>query len=163
MMTASGWTPAMELNQILSDHRANGRKVVFTNGVFDLMHPGHVRYLRAARKMGDLLVVAINSDDSVRRLKGPGRPILPQNERGKILAALEMVDYVTLFEEDTPQAIIELLRPDILVKGGDYKLHEIVGRDFVESIGGKVVAIPFVEGMSSTNIIDRIVRAKSQS
>lgn len=153
----------MELNQILSDHRANGRKVVFTNGVFDLMHPGHVRYLRAARKMGDLLVVAINSDDSVRRLKGPGRPILPQNERGKILAALEMVDYVTLFEEDTPQAIIELLRPDILIKGGDYKLHEIVGRDFVESTGGKVVTIPFVEGMSSTNIIDRIVRAKSKS
>jgi rfaE bifunctional protein nucleotidyltransferase chain/domain len=154
---------AEELRRILDGHREQGEKIVFTNGVFDLLHPGHIRYLREARAEGDRLVVAINSDSSARRLKGADRPVLPQHERAKILASLDVVDYVTVFDEDTPAEIIEALRPDVLVKGGDYKLDEIVGRDFVESTGGKVKAIPFVEGLSSSNIIDRIVRAKAKS
>ena len=154
---------ANELRQILDAERHKGRKVVFTNGVFDLIHPGHIRYLRKARSLGDLLVVALNSDESVRRLKGADRPILPQHERARIVASFEMVDYVTLFDEDTPLEIISALRPDVLVKGGDYQLHEIVGRETVESNGGKVIAVPFEKGFSSTNIIDRIIRSKSHS
>lgn len=139
--------------------RAAGRRVVFTNGVFDLIHPGHVRYLRTAKAFGDILIVALNSDDSVRRLKGPGRPILPETERVKIIASLEMTDYVTIFEDDTPLRVIETLLPDVLVKGGDYEIEDIVGRDAVESNGGVVRTVPFVDGSSSSNIVQRIIES----
>ena len=144
---------------ILDEARRAGRRIVFTNGVFDLIHPGHVRFLREARSLGDLLVVALNSDESVRRIKGDNRPILPLVERGKILASFECVDYVTWFGEDTPDAIIRLLKPDVLVKGGDYTPDSIVGREFVESRGGVVRALKFAEGFSSTAVIERIVRS----
>jgi D-beta-D-heptose 7-phosphate kinase/D-beta-D-heptose 1-phosphate adenosyltransferase len=148
-----------DLAKILDDLRAAGRRIVFTNGVFDLIHPGHVRFLREARSLGDLLVVALNSDASVRRIKGEKRPILPLVERGKILASFECVDYVTWFDEDTPDVIIRLLRPDVLVKGADYTLDNIVGRDFVESRGGIVRALKFNNGFSSTAVIERILRS----
>lgn len=146
---------------MLDQRRAQGEKLVFTNGVFDLIHPGHVRYLRDARIMGEMLVVALNTDDSVRRLKGPLRPILPFVERAKIIASLEMVDYVTFFDEVTSLETIVLLHPDILVKGGDYTLDGIVGRNEVETMGGIVRSIPFVQGFASTLIIERIVQSAS--
>jgi D-beta-D-heptose 7-phosphate kinase/D-beta-D-heptose 1-phosphate adenosyltransferase len=148
-----------ELEPILNERRQRGERIVFTNGVFDLLHAGHIRYLADARALGDLLVVALNTDESVVRLKGPKRPLLPLAERAKILAALESVDYVTWFGEDTPLAIITRLLPDVLAKGGDYTPDTIVGRDVVEAHGGKTVAIPFVEGASSSAIIQRIVDA----
>lgn len=148
-----------ELAKILDELRAAGWRIVFTNGVFDLIHPGHVRFLQEARSLGDLLVVALNSDASVRRIKGEKRPILPLVERGKILASFECVDYVTWFDEDTPDAIIRLLKPDVLVKGADYTLDNIVGRDFVESRGGVVRALKFNHGFSSTAVIERILRS----
>ncbi|MFQ5737749.1 MAG: D-glycero-beta-D-manno-heptose 1-phosphate adenylyltransferase [Acidobacteriota bacterium] len=144
------------LKNIVKDLQASGQKVVFTNGCFDLLHPGHVRYLQAARSFGDVLVVAINNDDSVRRLKGPGRPILSEQERSEVLAALECVDWVTLFDEPTPGAIIEELLPDVLVKGGDWPLDEIVGRGTVEASGGQVISRKFEEGYSTSDIIGRI-------
>jgi D-beta-D-heptose 7-phosphate kinase / D-beta-D-heptose 1-phosphate adenosyltransferase len=146
-----------ELQSILRSEQLSGRKVVFTNGVFDLIHPGHIRYLRAAKELGDILVVAINTDNSVRRLKGEDRPILPEHERVKIIASLEMVDYVTLFDEDTPFEVISRLRPDVLVKGGDYRTDQIVGRDIVEANGGVVKNLQFIDGASSSNIIERIL------
>ena len=149
--------PAAELAAVLDEHRRQGQRIVFTNGVFDLVHPGHIRYLRTARAMGDVLVVALNSDTSVRRLKGELRPILPEVERIKIIAALEMVDYVTVFDDDTPLETIELLRPDVLVKGGDYAVDEIVGRDCVEAGGGHVSPLQLVEGFSTSGMIERIV------
>ena len=132
------------------------QKVVFTNGCFDVLHFGHVHYLREAKKLGDILVVGLNSDDSVRRLKGPARPVNGEKERAFVLAALSFVDYVTLFEEDTPENLIKTVRPDILVKGGDYALDQIVGADFVMQNGGIVTTIPFVEGYSSTHIIEQL-------
>lgn len=149
--------PLQDLLRELDRQREAGRRIVFTNGVFDLIHPGHVRYLRAAREMGDLLVVGVNSDDSVRRLKGPRRPILSETERVRILAALEPVDYVALFSQDTPLELIKAVRPDVLVKGADYALNEIVGRDEVESWGGQVRTVELVPGASSTNVVQRIV------
>ena len=151
--------PAGELRKVLEALKLEGRKIVFTNGVFDLIHVGHVDYLRCAKSKGDVLVVALNTDDSVRRLKGEKRPILPENERAKIVASFDMVDYVTFFNEDTPKEIIELLRPNVLVKGGDYTLDTIVGRETVERDGGTVHAVTLVEGASSSDIIDRIVKA----
>ena len=141
----------------LDRRRQHGQTVVFTNGCFDLLHMGHVRYLRQARELGHCLVVAINSDDSVRRLKGPSRPVIGEEERGAMLAALECVDYVTVFDEDTPIPLLELLRPDWLVKGGT--TGEIVGQPLVESYGGKVCRMDVVEGLSTTQIIDRILGA----
>ncbi len=140
-----------------------GRPVVFTNGVFDLIHPGHVRYLREARALGGALVVAVNSDESVRRLKGEKRPVLPQNERVKILASLESVDYVIVFEEDTPLETIEALRPDVLVKGADYTLDQVAGRREVESWGGHVRTIQLTPGASSSEIVGRIVEAQRRT
>ena len=137
-------------------HRRAGRRVVFTNGVFDILHPGHVRYLTQARALGDVLIVGLNADASVRRNKGPGRPINPQDERGEILSALECVDAVVLFEEETPAEIIKTVQPDILVKGADWAADAIVGRDTVESHGGRVVRIPVEEGFSTSQIIDKI-------
>ena len=132
------------------------RKMVFTNGCFDVLHYGHVHYLLQAKALGDILVVGLNSDDSVRRLKGPTRPINGEKERAFVLAALSCVDYVVVFEEDTPKELIETVRPDVLVKGGDYALDQIVGADFVTRNGGTVTTLPFVEGFSSTRIIEQL-------
>lgn len=137
--------------------RGLGQTVVFTNGVFDILHPGHVRYLRDARALGDLLIVGVNSDRSTRALdKAPGRPINPENERAEVLAALASVDAVVVFDEDTPHAIISALQPDILVKGADWGENAIVGRDVVEARGGKVVRIALEPGYSTTAIVERI-------
>ena len=136
--------------------RAGGLRLVFTNGVFDLLHVGHVRYLADAREVGDALVVAINSDRTVRELKGPDRPVFNQAERAEILAALRQVDYVTVFDDVSPRSLIARLLPDVLVKGGDYGLDQIHGREEVEAAGGKVISLPFVEGSSTTSLIERI-------
>lgn len=148
-----------ELNPLLDAHRAAGKTIVFTNGVFDLPHPGHVRSLQAARALGDILIVAINSDESVQRLKGPDRPIIPANERAKILASFEMVDFVTIFNEDTPLRTVENLQPDVIAKGADYREREVVGSDVVLARGGKVEFLPMQDGISSSVIINRIVQA----
>jgi len=132
------------------------KKLVFTNGVFDLLHVGHVRYLQQARELGDALVVAVNSDRTVRELKGGGRPLMNENDRAEILAALESVDYVTIFDDISPRTLIAGLLPDVLVKGGDYALDQIHGREEVESAGGRVVSLPFVEGASTSAIIERM-------
>ena len=139
--------------------RRAGRRVVFTNGCFDLLHPGHVRYLQQARALGDALIVAINSDRSVRHVKGEGRPILNEDERAEIISALGCVDYVTIFDDPTPREIIAVLLPDILVKGGDWEPDRIIGRHEVESAGGKVLSLPYVEGSSTTDVIERIIRS----
>ena len=139
--------------------RREGRVVVFTNGVFDLLHPGHVRYLQAARREGDALVVAINSDTSVRGNKGSDRPVTPERERAEILAALACVDAVTIFDEPTPAAVIAAVQPDVLVKGADWAADAIVGRDVVEARGGRVVRVAVEAGWSTTGILDRIRRS----
>ena len=136
--------------------RTAGRKLVFTNGVFDVLHVGHVRYLEQARALGDALLVAINSDPTVRELKGKGRPLMNEHERAEILAALRMVDYVTIFDNVSPRSLIGELLPDVLVKGGDYALDEIHGREEVEAAGGRVVSLPFVDGVSTSEIIERM-------
>jgi D-glycero-beta-D-manno-heptose 1-phosphate adenylyltransferase len=140
----------------VSEQRAAGRRIVFTNGVFDLLHPGHLRYLQEARALGDLLIIGLNADESVRRNKGPARPINPQDERAEVLSALACVDAVVIFGEDTPADIIRLVQPDILVKGADWAADAIVGRDTVESRGGRVVRIPIEQGYSTTTIVERI-------
>jgi len=136
--------------------RARDRRVVFTNGVFDLLHPGHVRYLQQARAEGDVLIVAVNSDRSVRAVKGPGRPLVPEAERAEVLAALASVDAVVIFDEDDPRAIVSALQPDVLVKGADWAPDRIIGRDVVEARGGRVVRIPFAEGYSTSDLVSRI-------
>jgi D-beta-D-heptose 7-phosphate kinase/D-beta-D-heptose 1-phosphate adenosyltransferase len=136
--------------------RAEGTRLVFTNGVFDLLHVGHVRYLRAARQLGDALVVAINSDRTVRQLKGDNRPLTNENDRAEVLSALRHVDYVTIFDDISPRVLIAKLLPDVLVKGGDYGLDEIHGREEVEAAGGQVVSLLFVEGASTSTIIERM-------
>ena len=136
--------------------RAAGVRLVFTNGVFDLLHIGHVRYLAQARALGDALLVAINSDRKVRELKGPDRPVFDQAERAEILAALRYVDYVTIFDDVSPRTLIAELLPDVLVKGGDYQLDEIHGREEVEAAGGKVISLPFVQGASTTSLIEKM-------
>ena len=138
--------------------RAAGKNLVFTNGVFDLLHVGHVRYLAQARQLGDALMVAINSDVSVRALKGEDRPLMNQNDRAEILASLSAVDYVTIFDDISPRSLITELLPDVLVKGGDYALDQIHGREEVEAAGGRVVSLPFVEGFSTSEIIERMKR-----
>ena len=139
--------------------KRNGRRVVFTNGCFDLLHPGHVRSLEAARALGDILIVGINSDRSTRELKGAGRPILPELERAEVLAGLECVDGVVIFDEMTPQQIISNLVPDVLVKGSDWPADQIVGREEVEAAGGKVVLAPVVPGYSTTAILQKVREA----
>jgi D-beta-D-heptose 7-phosphate kinase/D-beta-D-heptose 1-phosphate adenosyltransferase len=136
--------------------RDAGKTLVFTNGVFDILHVGHVRYLEQARSLGDALVVAINSDASVRELKGVGRPLINEGERAEILAALRSVNYVSVFDDASPRSLIAGLLPDVLVKGGDYALDEIHGREEVEAAGGRVVSLPFVEGISSSVLIERM-------
>ena len=149
--------PVDLLKEQLRKIQQSGKKVVFTNGCFDLLHPGHVSYLEQARALGDVLVVAINSDQSVRRLKGNDRPILDQDIRSIMLAALRWVDYVTIFDAPDPLKLIALLEPDILVKGGDWRLQDIVGRELVEARGGQVFSLPFVGSYSTSNIIADIV------
>lgn len=146
-----------ELNELLLPHRDNDNKIVFTNGCFDILHAGHVKYLQQAKDLGDILVVGLNSNDSVRRLKGSTRPINDQAERATVLSALSAVDYVVIFSEDTPYSLIKQIKPDILVKGGDWQPEEIVGSDVVLKNGGEVKSLMFVEGSSSTSIIDRIL------
>ena len=136
--------------------KRNGKRVVFTNGCFDLLHPGHIQILEAARGLGDALIVGINSDESVRTLKGVGRPVIPQQERAEILANLESVDGVLIFDDLTPQRVIAELLPDVLVKGGDWPGNQIVGREEVEAAGGKVARVDVVEGYSTTEILKRI-------
>lgn len=142
-----------EAYRVIDGRKAAGDRVVFTNGCFDLLHPGHTRYLADARSFGDLLIVAVNSDQSVRSLKGEGRPIFPQDERAEILAALESIDYVTIFEDLTPQAVIARMLPHVLVKGAGWGPNEIVGRAEVEAAGGRVVSMPAVPGFSTTSIV----------
>lgn len=149
------------LAAIIETERSKGKQVVFTNGCFDLLHAGHVKYLQAARRLGDLLILGLNSDASVRRLKGPRRPLIGEEERGHILAALDCIDYVCLFDEDTPLELITALKPKILVKGGDYTADGVVGREIVESYGGRVELIPFVDGKSTTNIIEKVLERYS--
>jgi rfaE bifunctional protein nucleotidyltransferase chain/domain len=145
-----------ELLRARADLRARGRTLVFTNGCFDILHVGHTRYLAAAHALGDALLVAINSDRSVRALKGAGRPVMNEAERAELLAALSAVDFVTVFDDESPRRLIAELLPDVLVKGGDYALGEIHGREEVEAAGGRVLALPFVEGASTTGIIERV-------
>jgi rfaE bifunctional protein nucleotidyltransferase chain/domain len=140
-----------ELKAIIDKAKASNKRIVFTNGCFDIIHKGHVRYLRQAKALGDVLIVGLNSDSSVRRIK-PGRPINPEDDRAEVLSSLEMVDYVVIFDEDTPYELIRFLRPHILVKGGDWKVEDIIGSDLVE----KTVSLPYVEGVSTTEIIKKI-------
>jgi rfaE bifunctional protein nucleotidyltransferase chain/domain len=138
--------------------KRNGRCLVFTNGCFDLLHPGHVETLEKARELGDVLIVGVNSDRSVREMKGTGRPIVPEQERAEVLAALECVDAVVIFDEPTPRAIVEALLPDVLVKGGDWASDQIIGREEVEGAGGKVVSVPVVAGYSTSAMVEKIRR-----
>ncbi len=143
------------------DLRRQGKRVVFTNGVFDLLHPGHVRYLQDGRAAGDALIVAVNSDRSVRAIKGPTRPITPEEERAELLSALACVDAVVVFDEDDPHAIISRIQPDVLVKGADWAADRIVGRDVVEARGGRVLRIPLATGYSTSAIVEKITRSST--
>jgi rfaE bifunctional protein nucleotidyltransferase chain/domain len=147
------------LDRFVREARAAGRRIVFTNGVFDILHPGHLRYLQAARAHGDLLIVGLNSDASVRRNKGPARPINPEEERAEVLAALACVDAVSVFDEETPADIIRRVQPDVLVKGADWPADQIVGRDTVEAAGGRVILEPVEQGYSTSAIIARVQRS----
>ena len=159
MLKPSSPLPLPALRRRLAAHRRRGECIVFTNGVFDLLHPGHVRYLRAARRLGDVLVVGINSDRSARALdKGPNRPLNRAADRAELLAALEMVDYVTVFDADTPYDLIKAVQPDVLVKGGDWTVDAIVGADVVLARGGKVKSLKFAKGYSTTRLAERIRR-----
>jgi rfaE bifunctional protein nucleotidyltransferase chain/domain len=146
----------MDYLDIIQKEREKGKKIVFTNGCFDIIHAGHVDYLEKAKSLGDFLVVGLNSDESVKRLKGPTRPVNPVEQRKKVLQALKPVDLVIVFEEDTPERLIKEIKPDVLVKGGDWKIENIVGADFVMSYGGKVCTIDFVYDTSTTKIIEKV-------
>ena len=148
----------IELLRIIKNLKAKGKRIVFTNGCFDLLHIGHVRYLEKARTLGDALVVGVNSDSSVRKLKGPKRPVLPAKERAEILSGLGCVDYITIFDELDPLKLITSLHPNVLVKGGDWTKEQIVGREVLERSGGKVVIIRFVKGASTSTLIETILK-----
>jgi len=145
-----------ELKAIVAQAKGGGKKVVFTNGCFDLLHRGHLHTLRQAKACGDVLIVAVNSDHSVQGLKGAGRPIFPESDRVELIAALEVVDYVVLFDEPDPYHLITAVAPDVLAKGGDWNAEKIIGADIVERRGGKVAVIPYLKGFSTTEIIERI-------
>lgn len=145
-----------EIKTTLAKHRRKKQKIVFTNGVFDIIHRGHVDYLTKAKKLGDILIIGLNSDKSVKKIKGPSRPLNKQADRAFVLLGLKAVDYVVLFGEETPEKLIQLIQPDILAKGADYKISEIVGADFVKANGGLVKRIPLVKGRSSSNIIKKL-------
>ena len=151
-----------ELVQIAACEKRAGRRVVFTNGCFDLLHPGHVRCLADARRLGDLLIVAVNSDQSVRGNKGADRPLVPQQDRAEVLAALASVDYVAIFDEPTPRELISRVLPNILVKGADWVLDQVAGREEVEAAGGQVISIPLAQGYSTTNLVEKIRNAAGQ-
>jgi D-beta-D-heptose 7-phosphate kinase/D-beta-D-heptose 1-phosphate adenosyltransferase len=146
------------LLRIIKNLKTKGKRIVFTNGCFDLLHIGHIRYLEEAKALGDVLVVGVNSDSSVRKLKGPQRPILPEEERTEILSGLGCVDYITLFDEIDPLKLITSLQPNVLVKGGDWTKEQTVGREVVERSGGEVVILPFVQGASTSNLIETILK-----
>ena len=148
------------IHRVADDLRREGRRVVFTNGVFDLLHPGHIRYLSQARRLGDALIVGVNSDRSVRSNKGDGRPINAESERAEVLAALEVVYAVVVFDEDTPHEVIAAIQPDVLVKGADWPEDGIVGRDIVEARGGVVVRVPIEPGYSTSSIVEKIRQAR---
>ena len=156
-ITDSKILPLEELSTTLTPHKNKKKKIVFSNGCFDLVHTGHTRYLRAARQLGDMLVVAVNSDESIKRLKGDKRPLIPLSERMEILAGFYFIDYVTWFSADTPYEVIKFLKPDILVKGGDWDINQIVGKDIVEDNGGEVKTIPEIPGASTTSIVELVI------
>jgi len=145
-----------EIKSITEKLKSDGNKIVFTNGCFDILHAGHVSYLKQAKEEGDILIMGLNSDSSVKRLKGNNRPINSEEDRALVLSALRYIDYVVIFEEDTPLNLIEIVQPDIIIKGGDYKPEDVVGKDVVEANGGKVVIIKFLEGRSTTNTINKM-------
>jgi D-glycero-beta-D-manno-heptose 1-phosphate adenylyltransferase len=145
-----------EIKAIVVGARNNGKRVAFTNGCFDLLHRGHVHVLRAARACADLLIVGINSDQSVKQIKGPARPVLPESDRCELVGAMEMVDFVVLFNEPDPYTLIAAIRPDVLVKGGDWNTDKIIGGDLVKEAGGEVVVVPYIKGFSTTEIVERI-------
>lgn len=145
-----------KLSSVMNRLRSQGKKIVFTNGCFDILHVGHVDYLAKARRMGDILVVGLNSDSSVKKIKGPGRPVNSERDRATVLSALSAVDYISIFSEPTPEKLITKVRPDVLVKGGDWDIKDIVGGDFVRSYGGKVRNISFVKGYSTTSLIRKM-------
>jgi len=147
-----------ELVPIVAGLKQAGRRIVFTNGCFDILHVGHVRYLKSAKALGGALIVGLNSDKSVKRIKGDKRPIVPERERAELLSSIRFVDYVVLFDEPDPYNTIAAIKPDILVKGGDWSLENIVGRDIVESYGGEVHTLPFIEGASSSRMIEDIIK-----
>ncbi|HMK51525.1 MAG TPA: D-glycero-beta-D-manno-heptose 1-phosphate adenylyltransferase [Thermodesulfobacteriota bacterium] len=147
-----------ELLRIIKDLKAKGKRIIFTNGCFDLLHVGHIRYLEEAKTLGDILIVGVNSDTSVRKLKGPKRPVLPVEERTEILSGLACVDYITVFDELDPLALITSLQPNVLVKGGDWTKEQTIGKEVVERSGGEVVIIPFVKGASTSSIIETILK-----
>ena len=151
-----------EVATIAAVLKQEGRRIVFTNGCFDIIHIGHIRYLRSARQYGDILIVGLNSDESVRKIKGDKRPIVPQTERAEVLSSVRFVDYVVIFNEPDPYNAIAAVRPDVLVKGGDWSVDNIIGRDIVESYGGDVFTIPFIEGASSSGIIENIIKKYSK-
>ncbi len=152
-----------ELILLIAREKRNGRRVVFTNGCFDLLHPGHVRCLAEARALGDLLLVAVNSDRSVRGNKGSERPLVPEQDRAEVLAALSSVDYVTIFDEPTPRDLIARVLPSVLVKGSDWGSNDVVGREEVEAAGGRVVSIPLAPGYSTTNLLQKIRKTASST
>jgi len=154
---------AVEIKAIAAQARQNGQIVVFTNGCFDLVHRGHVHLLRAAKAAGDLLIVALNSDRSVSEIKGPKRPIMPETDRIELIAAMEMVDYVVIFDEPDPTALIDAIKPDVLAKGADWNADKVVGADLVEKSGGRVVRIPYLRGFSTSEIIERIVKQHGEN
>jgi len=147
-----------ELLRIIKDLKAKGKRIIFTNGCFDLLHVGHIRYLEEAKTLGDILIVGVNSDASVEKLKGPKRPVLPVEERTEILSGLGCVDYITIFDELDPLALITSLQPNVLVKGGDWTKEQTIGKEVVERSGGEVVIIPFVQGASTSSIIETILK-----
>ena len=150
--------PKNELKAEVDRLKREGKKVIFTNGCFDILHAGHTRYLREAKKLGDILILALNSDNSVRSIKGEKRPIVPEAERAEVVASLASVDYVTVFNEPTPLALIEFLQPDVIVKGGDWAEKDIVGTEAVRKWGGRVAIMPEIEGASTTNVIERVLQ-----
>ncbi|MBL7055063.1 D-glycero-beta-D-manno-heptose 1-phosphate adenylyltransferase [Candidatus Woesearchaeota archaeon] len=147
-----------ELKKIIKNLKSQNKKIVTTNGVFDILHLGHIKYLQEAKKLGDILAIALNSDSSVKQIKGPQRPINDQEARAEVLASLEFVDYIVIFNETDPVKILSEIKPDIHVKGGDYKLGEIIEKDIVEKNNGKIILIPEIKGYSTTNLIDKIIK-----
>jgi rfaE bifunctional protein nucleotidyltransferase chain/domain len=147
-----------QMKAIVGRLKSRGQKVVFTNGCFDILHIGHIRYLRKAKEQGDVLIIGLNTDRSVKRIKGEERPVVSERERAEVLAALELVDYVVLFDEPDPLPLIAALKPDVLVKGADWPKSQIIGREIVEKNGGRVVRVPLVAGASSTGVIEKIIK-----